>query len=225
LKTNFVLFGLTHWLILLSIPALAYATARWAPPRAGRLGWGWFLLVNELIYYGYKLSKGWFQFPAGLPLQLCDLILWCTVVAALTLKPMPFEFAFFAGLLGTGMAVVTPDLWEPFPSYNTVYFFLAHGGIVAALLYLWWSGQARPAPGCVRRAMIILNGYAAFMGLFNWLFGTNYVYLCRKPDSASLLDYFGPWPVYLAAVELFALGGFFLLSLPFRRQASSKAPV
>lgn len=220
MKTNFVLFGLTHWLILLSIPALAGALtwlSRQDPgiARACRLGLGWFLLLNELGFYAFKLWKGWFQFPAGLPLQLCDLILWCTVAAAFTLKQMPFEFAFFAGILGTGMAVLTPDLWEPFPSYPTVYFFLVHCGIVATLLYLWWSRQARPLPGSVWRAMAMLNAYVAAMAIFNWLFGTNYVYLCRKPGSASLLDFFGPWPVYLIAVELVAFTGFWLLSLPF----------
>jgi hypothetical integral membrane protein (TIGR02206 family) len=223
LKSNFVLFGLTHWLILLSIPALAggltfLSKGKPAVAKASRLALGLFLLANELIFYAFKLSQGWFQFPAGLPLQLCDLILWLTVLAALTLRQMPFEFAFFAGILGTGMAVITPDLWEPFPSYPTVYFFLVHCGIVATLLFLWWSGQAKPEPGCVRRSMLILNAYVATLGLFNWIFGTNYVYLCRKPQSASLLDYLGPWPLYLVAVELIALAGFWLLSLPFRRR-------
>lgn len=219
MRQNFALFGLTHWLILLAIPALAWLTARHtrlSGAAHARYAWGGFLLLNELGYYGFKLYKGWFLFPAGMPLQLCDLTLWCTIAAAFTLRQMAFEFAFFAGILGAGMAVLTPDLWEPFPSYTTVYFFLAHGGIVATLLYLWWSKQAQPQPGCVRRAMILLNGYVLFMGVFNWLFKTNYVYLCRKPENASLLDYFGPWPVYLLVVELVALGGFFLMSLPFR---------
>ena len=218
MKSNFVLFGLTHWLLILSVPLVA-ALAAWHTRMSGsavaRYALGGFLLVNELGYYGFKLYKGWFLFPAGLPLQLCDLTLWCTIVAALTLRQMAFEFAFFAGILGAGMAVLTPDLWEPFPSYTTVYFFLAHCGMVATLLYLWWSKQARPQPGCVWRAMILLNGYVAFMGVFNFIFQTNYVYLCRKPESASLLDYFGPWPVYLLAVELVALAGFFVMSLPF----------
>jgi hypothetical integral membrane protein (TIGR02206 family) len=223
-KQNFVLFGLTHWLILAAIPLVAWAAARHTletASHAGRYALGGFLLLNELGYYGFKLAKGWFMFPAGMPLQLCDLTLWCTVVAALTRRQMAFEFAFFAGILGAGMAVITPDLWEPFPSYTTIYFFLAHGGIVATLLYLWWSKLARPEPGCVMRAMIILNGYVLFMGVFNWLFKTNYVYLCRKPENASLLDYFGPWPVYLLVVELVALAGFFVMSLPFRRTSIS----
>lgn len=225
MKSNFVLFGVVHWLILLSIPALA-ATATWVtrefPAQAKLHRWilGGLLLVNELVYYGYKLSNHWFQFPAALPLQLCDLIVWLTVIAAFTLWQAPFEFAFFTGLVGTSMAVITPDLWYPFPSYPTIYFFLAHGGIVALLLYLWWSGQAKPKQGCIWRVMMMLNAYALTIGLFNWIFKTNYMYLCQKPGGASLLDYFGPWPAYLVGGELLALAFFALLALPFRRPAT-----
>jgi len=225
-RSNFVLFGWVHWLILLTIPALAWAASqltRKFPQQAKIHRWtfGGLLLLNELIYYGYKFSKHWFQFPAGLPLQLCDLIVWLTVIAAFTLWQAPFEFAFFTGLVGTSMAVLTPDLWDPFPSYPTIYFFLAHGGIVALLFYLWWSRQAKPQPGCVWRVMLMLNAYAITIGLFNWLFKTNYMYLCQKPAGASLLDYFGPWPIYLLGGELLALAFFTVLAWPFRRPATA----
>lgn len=222
-KPNFPLFGITHVLILLSIPVTAGGLAYWArrggrAVETGRRLLGGLLLLNELGWYGFKLYKGWFQFPAGLPLQLCDLTLWCTILAAFTRRQAVFEFAFFTGLAGALMAVLTPDLWEPFPSYPTIYFFVAHCGIAATLLYLWWSGAARPRAGCVRRVMLLANGYAVFIGVFNAVFHTNYMYLCRKPRNASLLDYMGPWPVYILTGELVALCLFGLLWAPFRRR-------
>ncbi len=220
---NFQLFGVVHLAIIaamfLTAGLLAWWSRRW-PGAAGaiRVGLGLLLLANELVYYVYKFQKGWFQFPAGLPLQLCDLILWLTVAAMLFKPQFAFEFCFFAGLAGTSMAVLTPDLWDPFPSYPTVYFFLAHCGIVACILYLWWSKAMRPLPGCVWRVMLALNGYALGLGLFNWVFATNYMYLCRKPAGASLLDFLGPWPVYLVVGEVVAAMLFSLLALPFRER-------
>jgi hypothetical integral membrane protein (TIGR02206 family) len=224
-NSNFQLFGPVHLAILASIPLLTWVlatAARRVPATATpiRLSLGVFLLVNELIWYGFKIQKGWFLFPGNMPFQLCDLILWLTVIAMLFRLQFAFEFSFFAGLIGTSMAVLTPDLWEPFPSYPTVYFFLAHCGIVICVLYLWASGTMRPLPGCIVRVMLALNGYAIAVGLFNWIFQTNYMYLCRKPDNASALDYFGPWPLYILTGELFGAVFFTLLWLPFRRRAN-----
>lgn len=219
-QSDFRLFGFAHLVILAAIPSFALALAllsrrRPADARRIRLALGGFLLVNELIWYGYRLRMEGVRFPEGLPLQLCDLALWMTIVAALWLKPWSYELAYFAGLGGSSMAVITPDLWAPLVSYPSIYFFLAHGGIVATILYLAWAKLARPRPGCVWRVFLRLNIFAALIGCFNAIFDTNYMYLCRKPAGATLLDYLGPWPVYILAGEALALGIFGLLWLPF----------
>ena len=226
---NFPLFGPIHLAILASIPLFAWllsSIARKRPALATpiRVTAGSLLLINELIWYAFKAHKGWFLSAGDLPLQLCDLTLWLTVVAMIWRVQFAFEFAFFTGTIGPTMAVLTPDLWEPFPSYPTVYFFLAHCGIVICVLYLWLSKTMRPLPGCLWRVMLALNGYAVGIGLFNWIFNTNYMYLCRKPANASALDYFGPWPVYILTGELFALAFFALLWLPFRKASREAIP-
>jgi hypothetical integral membrane protein (TIGR02206 family) len=219
-RTDFVLFGGPHLTILAAMAGVGLALGMLARrrPKPVRLFLGAFLAINELIWYVWRVRSEGFRFPEGLPLQLCDLTLWLTVVSCLWLKQPAYELAFFAGLAGSAMAVVTPDLWAPLASYPTIYFFLAHGGVVVALMALTIGRILRPQPGCLLRAMIVLNGYALFVGVFNFLFGTNYMYLRSKPPSASLLDYLGPWPVYIIAGELVALGLFSLLWLPFRRR-------
>ena len=225
MRPNFHLFGPAHLLILISVPALGLALAKWCSKgqraaRRVRYAVAFFLSANELVWYAYRLHYEGFRFPHALPLNLCDLTLWLTVVAILSLNQWAFELAYFAGVGGSSMALLTPDLWAPFPSYPTVYFFLAHGVVVAAILMLVWSRIAVPKPGCLRRALILLNAYAVVIGIFNAIFRTNYMYLCNKPASASLLDYFGPWPAYIVVGEGFALALFWLLWLPARAPES-----
>jgi hypothetical integral membrane protein (TIGR02206 family) len=225
MSSGFRLFGLTHLAILAAIPGVAATLARIGRGhllRSRRIAssLGWFLAVNELVWYTWRIHVEGSRFPEGLPLELCDLTLWLTVISTLTLQPGVFEFAWLAGLGGSLMAVLTPDLWAPPLSYPTIYFFLAHGGVMASLLFLVWSGLARPRPGCVWRTLCFLNAYAALIGTFNAVFHTNYMYLCRKPSSASLLDLFGPWPLYIAAGEATAVIMFWLLWVPFRKGRS-----
>ena len=155
-----------------------------------------------------------------LPLELCDATLGLIIIALFTLHVAIFDLVYYCALAGTTMALLTPDLWESFPSLSTVQFFFAHGFVVSAALYLVWSGQARPRPGSVGRTMLILNIYAAAVGTFDLIFRTNYMYLLAKPESASLLDFLGPWPWYILASEGVAFGLFLLLYLPFRQSAS-----
>ena len=65
--------------------------------------------------------------------------------------------------------------------------------------------------------MIYFHPYTLYSrGALNAVSGANFMYLCRKPKSATVLDALGPWPWYLPAGAVVALGLFWLLWLPVR---------
>lgn len=229
MRTDFVLFGPAHLLILAFIPVAGLLLAvlqRHSPlwENSLRRGIGTVLLVNELAWYAYRL--GWERMPwvDVVPLQLCDLALWLTVIALFSLKYRVYEIAYFTALGGSSMATLTPDLHSPTWSYPTFYFFLAHGGTIAAVLYLTWSKRLWPRPGCLWRVLVEVNVFMALTGAFDAVFGTNFMYLRAKPEGASLLNYLGPWPVYIAAGEGMALAVFTLLWLPFKFSVPRRFP-
>jgi len=218
------LFGAVH-LTLLSAIALIGTCLVWlcrrskASSRAVRLTLGLGIALNELVWWRFRYSHEGIHLW-NLPFQLCDVTLWMTCLACVTLTPALVEFAYFAGFAGAAMALLTPDLWEPWPSYPAIYFFVAHGGIVVGIAVLVIGRVAPLRRGAVWRAFGMLLGYVAVVDAFNAVFKTNFVYLCRKPANPSLLDMLGPWPIYLMAGVVAALGLFWLLWLPVRPQES-----
>ena len=185
------------------------------PARSFRLVLGFGIAGNELIWWVFRYSHEGVH-VANLPLQLCDLTVWMTVLACLTTIQIVVQFAYFAGVTGSAMAILTPDLWTPWPSYPAIYFFLAHGGVLIACVALTFGKLAALRRAAVWRAFGVLAAYAAGVGVFNAAFGTNYMYLCRKPANPSLLDLLGPWPVYLGGGAVIGLMLFWVLWLPFR---------
>ena len=183
--------------------------------RPIRLLLGIGLALNELVWWRFRYSQEGVHLR-NLPLQLCDVTLWMTSLACITLAPALVEFAYFAGFAGAAMALLTPDLWRPWPEYPAIYFFVAHGGIVVGIAVLVMGRIAPLRHGAVWRAFGMLLAYAALLGLFNAISGANYMYLCRKPANPSLLDMLGPWPVYPVAGALAGLALFWLLWLPVR---------
>lgn len=215
------LFGTAHLIILLTVPALAAALVaiQRSLPRGSmmvRRALGLILLLDATIYNGYLVARNSPAFPNHLPLELCDACVCLVILSLFIANRAIFDMAYYGTLAGASMALITPNLWEPFPSYGTIQFFVVHGLIVAGILYLAWSGQARPTRRSVWIALLGLNIYAAGVGTFDAIFETNYMYLRAKPTNASLLDVLGPWPWYIVSGEVIALVIFQLLYLPFR---------
>lgn len=228
MATNFHLFGITHIAILCAVLLLAAflaAAQRRLSPRNKtlRLGMAWVILLETIGWDTYLAVHGELAFPGQLPVELCDVTLYLTVIALFTLNAAIFDLAYYGALAGTSMALLTPNLLEPFPSLTDVQYFVAHCLPVVAILSLVWSRQARPRAGSVARAMLGVNVWAAFDGALDWIFKTNYMYLRVKPVNVSLLNVMGPWPWYILAGEGVALGLFLLLYLPFRQSPQLEA--
>ena len=215
------LFGAVHLLILAAVPVLAALLARiqrslGPQSRLIRYGLAAALLASTVAYYGDPFLHGERMFPGHVPLELCDASLWLVILVLITLRPALFDLVWYLAVAGAAQALLTPNLQEP-SLFRAVQYFVDHGLLVACPLFLVWSGLARPRPGSVLRAMVALNVFALFVGSFDALFRTDYMFLRSKPPTASALDLLGPWPWYILACEPFALACFLLLWLPFRK--------
>lgn len=218
---QFVLFGPDHLaaLALTALVALGLVVAARRWPRAGtalRLALAALLAGTVAVYLVTESRRGPLGLWDVLPLQMCDFLLLLAVFALLTRQRLACELLYFWAGAGTLLAMVTPDLGAGFPDRWFFVFFGFHGLVIAAAALLTFGLRLSPGPGAPRRAFLLTNAYAAVVGLVDALSGANYLYLRAKPTAATLLDALGPWPVYILAVEVLALGLFLVLGLPFK---------
>lgn len=146
---------------------------------------------------------GWgLVFTDGLPLYLCD---WAALVLAYALwtdSSRATEVGFLWGMSGTVHGLITPALQYDFPALDYFGFFAQHGGVPIAGAALVWGMKLYPQRGALWRTVLWSWLYLAVVILFNFLAGKNYGFLSHKPLTASLFDHLGPWPWYLASLQV-----------------------
>jgi len=221
----FVLFGPDHLLALLAIAVVTLSLtllvrrSPWGIVSVGaRVGLALYLLLTAGLVFVIAARSGLFRLIELLPFHLCDMAILLAMVALLWRVQWVYEVLYFWALAGTLLAVFTPDVTMGFPDPGFLSFFGIHAGVVASACVLTWGEGMRPRPGAAWTVFGITNAYAGLVGIVNFIAGTNFMYLNRKPSSPTLLDALGPWPWYLLVADVLALGLFLLLELPFRRR-------
>lgn len=229
----FLLFGTAHVLTMLltGIAAIAFplfVQARVAPVRWHTIGTviGISLVTQELLKTGALVW--WYDVPLqrSLPLQLCGVETFLVAYLLVKRSFAAFEVAYFWGLAGTAQAIVTPDLAEGFPSPTYLVFFLGHGLVIVGILYAVIVFRFRPTLRSVWKAVSATLAYLGCIAVLNLALDTNYFYLRHKPNEASLMDYFGPWPWYIVTGIMVGAVFYLVCYLPFAVHGrQSLAPV
>ncbi|MFC4596637.1 TIGR02206 family membrane protein [Cohnella hongkongensis] len=153
------------------------------------------------LWYGWTDNWG----VHSLPFQLCSAMMWLSAVVLLTRSRKLYEVTFFLGIIGAMQALLTPNLDAGYPEFRFFHFFIAHGAIIGASVFLTAIEGYRPTTASVFRALGWLHVIAIPAAVTNAWTGSNFMFLARKPNTASLLDWLGPWPWYLLQLEAVAL--------------------
>ncbi|SFB07240.1 MULTISPECIES: TIGR02206 family membrane protein [unclassified Bacillus (in: firmicutes)] len=177
--------------------------------RKAEVGVALSLLAMEGTYHTWMYVNGSWKASHAIPLELCSLSLFLTVLLLLTGKKLVYEILLFTALLGASQAMLTPLLNYDFPHFRFFHFFYSHLMIIWVPLYFTWIKGYRPTIYSVLKLFCFLNILMPFIMLINKLVGGNYMFLSHKPESASLLDVLGPYPWYILSLE----GLLILLSL------------
>jgi hypothetical integral membrane protein (TIGR02206 family) len=194
---------------------LVAGARRWGDAWAVAIGRG--LAVVILSAYvceqlTYALRGEW-RVGLNLPLHLTDAVTLASVAALWRPNSQQLvELVYFWALSASLQAVLTPDLAQSFPDILFFTYFITHSGAVAAACLLVFGAGRSPRPGAVWRIYAITVAFTGLAAVATVLTGGNYMFLRRKPSQGSLLDFMGPWPVYILVAAALGLTIFLALA-------------
>jgi hypothetical integral membrane protein (TIGR02206 family) len=197
-------FSNPHLAALLTM-ALGIAASVWGARRHPGPWMRWFsVALAAAIFAGWageqvaETSLGTWSVQYTLPLQLTDAVNAVAIAALLTRRQLLVELAYFWSFTATLQATLTPDLGQNFPSVLYFTYFTYHVGAIVAASFLVFGCRQYPRPGAVWKVFWITLAWTAIAGAGDLITGGNYMYLRSKPVHHSLLNFMGPWPVYIA---------------------------
>ncbi len=175
-----------------------------------------FLHVIISPYKDLYLLANPYDWRETIPLHMCDLSEIFLIIFLLGGPKILYLCAFFWGLGGATMAILTPDISHHDLDY--IFFMIGHGMIIVGIMYATISLGNRPyAKDILKVTAITLFILLPIVYGINILLGepANFWYLVAKPDGASLMDMFPDPPLHILYTTPLAIAVFYLIYLPY----------
>ena len=220
----FVLFGNIHIITMLSILAasvfipLTYKNKSVAQQSLMTKIIAYIVIAHVVIspYKDLFILENPYNWREVLPFHMCDLSEIFLAWFLLGGPKILYKCAFFWGIGGATMAIITPDISHHDLDY--AFFMIGHGMIVIGIMYATIALNNRP----YAKDILTVSFITAFIllpitYLINLILGepANFWYLMAKPAGASLMDAFPEPPFHLLVLTPLALAMFFLIYTPY----------
>ena len=225
---EFILFGTTHLLTLGIIFVVSFGFSFFIRDKYSLESFGSFekilgfaLILNELLKPFYLIALGDYKWTNTVPLHACHISSYTAGLFLLTREQRFFDFAYFWGLGGGTMALLTPDVEFTFPDLDFITLFFGHGLLFFSLIYIVIVIKQKVTFGSLINALKYSLILLPIMYVLNVLIGgepgyeANLWYLMKAPAGESLMSLFPapPWHVF-PVFPLVAII-FYMLYLPF----------
>lgn len=153
-----------------------------------------------------------------LPCHFCTWLLLICLVSVWGQSRIIRSIAYFSTLTLSIQALLTPNLAISIYSLSGFAFCYSHGLELLIAFSLPICFSWKPKKYDFAWAILFINLYLMISFIINIILKTNYGYTLHPPNSTSLLNYLGHWPIYLLTGQALLIPIMFLLSLPFRQQ-------
>lgn len=228
---SFEAWGGEHIIVMLLMLAASifiplYAKYNWS--RTQQL-WGGrimaIILASTIIFWTLtRIALGDFDYKEDFPINACNAMALTGVILLWNPTPQVHEIFYYWTFAGTFQAILTPDLIEAFPAFTFFKYWIVHCGLVVYMIYLTVVFEFYPTLKGMLKAVWIAQIYALIFYFVNLLIDANYMYLVQKPANQTILDFFGPWPIYILVAQLLGVVLFLLSWLPIKIFVLNRQP-
>ena len=178
-----------------------------------------YIVIAHVVISPYKdlfLLENPYNWREVLPFHMCDLSEIFLAWFLLGGPKILYKCAFFWGIGGATMAIITPDISHHDLDY--AFFMIGHGMIVIGIMYATVALNNRPyANDILTVSLITACVLLPINYTINLLLGepANFWYLMAKPAGASLMDAFPEPPYHLLVLTPLAIATFVIIYVPY----------
>ena len=174
------------------------------------------ILTNQTMDF-FREGYGVNNWKLGLPLHLCDFSSASIILYFYTKRKEFFLFAFFAGISGAGMAILTPDVKYSFPHIDYLRHMIGHSMILLGVAYAIIIDNHRPQLKDVHRVLAVLSVFLLIMYPINNFLGSpaNYWYVVEKPPGFNVTDLMRDAPYHMIDIYMLTVIVCYLIYLPY----------
>jgi len=228
MQEEFILFGSQHISALSTVIAVSVATPivlRTANnievKKFVSMVLAILLILHELIKPFYRYYLFGHELLLVFPIHICHLAAISMGLFLILKKEFLFEIAYFWGLSGNLLAMVTPDMKYGFPNLEFTMFYFGHGLLLFSILFacvclrtnLRWSSILRVF---IATILILPAMYGLNIALESYQPNVNYWYLMITPGPDTILSLFPEPPWHIPYVAVTALLIFIVSFIPYK---------
>jgi len=178
-----------------------------------------YIVIAHVAISPYKdlfLLENPYNWREVLPFHMCDLSEIFLAWFLLGGPKILYKCAFFWGIGGATMAIITPDI--SYHDLDYAFFMIGHGMIVIGIMYATVALNNRPyAKDILTVSLITACVLLPITYTINLLLGepANFWYLMAKPAGVSLMDAFPEPPYHLLVLTPLAIATFVIIYAPY----------
>jgi len=228
MQEEFILFGSQHISALSTVIAVSVATPivlRTANnievKKFVSMVLAILLILHELIKPFYRYYLFGHELLLVFPIHICHLAAISMGLFLILKKEFLFEIAYFWGLSGNLLAMVTPDMKYGFPNLEFTMFYFGHGLLLLSILFACVCLKTNLRLSSIVRVfiatiLILPAMYGLNIALESYQPDVNYWYLMITPGPDTILSLFPEPPWHIPYVAVTALLIFIVSFIPYK---------